>query len=68
MNNDLTSFEKIPVKIFTTSGEGSVFVAQEIDSVIKIRQLEGKPCVLGLATGSTQTRVYDELIKLHKTE
>jgi glucosamine-6-phosphate deaminase len=68
MNNDLTSFEKIPVKIFTTSGEASVFVAQEIASVIKIRQLEGKPCVLGLATGSTPTRVYDELIKLHKTE
>lgn len=59
--------EKIPTKIFKTSEEASVFVANEIAALIKIRQLEGKPCVLGLATGSTPTRVYGELIKIHKT-
>ncbi len=68
MNNDLTSFEKIPVKIFSNSEEGSLFVAHEVASVIKIRQLEGKPCVLGLATGSTPTRVYAELVKMHKKD
>lgn len=41
-------------------------MANEIASLVKIRQLEGKPCVLGLATGSTPTRVYSELIKIHK--
>jgi glucosamine-6-phosphate deaminase len=34
--------------------------------LIRQKQAEGKPCVLGLATGSTPTRVYAELIKLHK--
>ncbi len=58
--------EKIPVIIFATSEEASVFVANEIAALIKTRQREKKPCVLGLATGSTPTRVYDELVKLHK--
>lgn len=58
--------EKIPVKIFSSSEEASVFVAGEIASLIKSRQREKKPCVLGLATGSTPTRVYDELVMLHK--
>ena len=51
MNNDLTAFEKIPVKIFNTSEQGSVFVAKEIAALIKLRQKEGKPCVLGLGDG-----------------
>lgn len=58
--------EKIPVKIFSSSEEASVFVANEIAALIKSRQREKKPCVLGLATGSTPTRVYDELVRLHK--
>jgi glucosamine-6-phosphate deaminase len=66
MNNDLTAFEKIPVQIFKGSEEASLFVANEIASLIKTRGSEGKPCVLGLATGSTPTRVYAELVKLHK--
>ena len=63
---DQKDIEKIPVKNFKDSEEASVFVANEIASLVKIRQLEGKPCVLGLATGSTPTRVYAELIKIHK--
>ena len=66
MNNDLTAFEKIPVKIFKSSEDASVSVAKEIAALVKKRQQEGKPCVLGLATGSTPTRVYSELINLHK--
>ena len=63
---DQKDLEKIPVKIFHGSEEASVFVANEIAALVKIRQLEGKPCVLGLATGSTPTRVYSELVKIHK--
>ena len=68
MNNDLTAFEKVPVKIFKGSTEASEFVASEIASLIKLRLLEGKHCVLGLATGSTPTRVYAELVKMHQKE
>jgi glucosamine-6-phosphate deaminase len=68
MNNDLTAFEKIPVKIFKGSDDGSQFVAAEIANLIKKRNSEGKPTILGLATGSTPTRVYAELVRLHKSE
>jgi glucosamine-6-phosphate deaminase len=68
MSNDLAAFEKIPVKIFSTSEQASIFVANEIAALIKARQKENKPVVLGLATGSTPTRVYAELVKMHKEE
>lgn len=57
--------EKMPVRIFENSEEASVFVADEIASLIRERQKAKKNCVLGLATGSTPTRVYAELVKLH---
>lgn len=60
--------EKLPVSIFTNSEEASLHVAREIAALIKIRQLEGKPCVLGLATGSTPTRVYGELVRMHQED
>jgi glucosamine-6-phosphate deaminase len=63
---DQKEIEKIPVKIFSTSDDASVFVANEVASLIRSRQKEGKNCVLGLATGSTPTRVYAELVKLHQ--
>jgi glucosamine-6-phosphate deaminase len=68
MNNDLSAFEKIPVKIFTTSEEASKFVARQIADLIKARQAANKHCVLGLATGSTPTRLYAELVNMHKNE
>ena len=58
--------EKIPVKIFDTSETASVYVAQEIATLIRQKQKENKSCILGLATGSTPTRVYQELISLHQ--
>lgn len=60
--------EKIPLKIFGGSEEASSFVAREIADLIKAKEKEGKPCILGLATGSTPTRVYDALVALHKNE
>src|SRR5262245_48775830 len=66
MTNDLAAFEKIPVRIFNTSEQASVFVATEIATLIRAKQKDNKPVILGLATGSTPTRLYAELIKLHK--
>lgn len=60
--------EKIPVKIFEKSETASEFVAKEIANLIRSKAKEGKNCVLGLATGSTPTRVYAELVKMHKNE
>ncbi len=64
----VTSYEKIPVEIFGTPKEGSAFVAAEIAKTIRARQLEGKKCVLGLATGSTPITMYKELVRLHREE
>ena len=60
------NLQKIPTRIFNSSGAGSAFVAQEIVALIKAKQKKGEPCVLGLATGSSPTGVYAELIRLHK--
>jgi glucosamine-6-phosphate deaminase len=61
-----TTHEKIPTKIFKNSEDASKSVANEIAALIKIKQLEGKQCILGLATGSTPTRVYAELVSMCK--
>src|SRR5690606_17113716 len=63
-----SKFEKIPVTIFENSGEASSKVAQEIALLIKEKAKKGKMCVLGLATGSTPTSVYDALVKMHTEE
>lgn len=60
--------DSIPYQVFDASSSASKFVAQEIARSIKEKTEEGKPCVLGLATGSTPKTVYAELIRLHKEE
>ena len=61
-------FEKINTGIHQHSHDASYYVANEIAQLIKQRQKEGKMAVLGLATGSTPTKVYDYLVKFHKEE
>ncbi|MCW3113322.1 MAG: nagB [Segetibacter sp.] len=69
LNVDLTdSFEKIPVRIFPTSKDGSAFVAKEIADSIRESQVNGKPIVIGLATGSTPISLYKELVRMHREE
>ncbi|NVK52465.1 MAG: glucosamine-6-phosphate deaminase [Flavobacteriaceae bacterium] len=63
-----TRFEKIHNVIFNNSKEASVIVAQEIANLILTKQQENKPCVLGLATGSSPIKVYEELVRMHKEE
>jgi len=60
------TMERMPTRIFDTSEEASVFAAHEIAALVRQRQREKKNCVLGLATGSTPTRLYAELVALHK--
>ena len=68
MSTELSSFEKIPVKIFKSSDEASRYVAGQIATLIRSRQKENQHCVHCLATGSTPTRVYAELVRFHKEE
>jgi len=63
-----TRFEKIHNAIFRSSVEASKLVAHEIAALISEKQKAGKPCVLGLATGSSPIKVYEELVRLHQEE
>ncbi|BAM03439.1 glucosamine-6-phosphate deaminase [Phycisphaera mikurensis] len=60
--------ERIPVEIHPSSAEASAAVAAEIAQLIRTKRAAGGNAVLGLATGSTPTGVYDELIRLHREE
>ena len=60
--------EKIPCQVFRHATDASCAVAQQIATLIRDSAAENRMCVLGLATGSTPTGVYDELIRLHREE
>jgi len=62
------SHERIPTYIFADSEKASKAVAQEIAALIRQKTKENKPTVLGLATGSSPKKVYQELIRMHKEE
>jgi glucosamine-6-phosphate deaminase len=63
-----TRFEKIHNVVFLNSVEGSICVAKEIANLIKSKQEKNKFCILGLATGSSPIKVYEELVRLHKED
>jgi len=63
-----TRFEKIHNVIFDNSKEASIIVANEIAELIRKKTLENKKCVLGLATGSSPIKVYEELVRMHHEE
>jgi glucosamine-6-phosphate deaminase len=65
---ELKTFEKLPVKIWDDSVEASRHVARSIALAIRQRHQEGEQIVLGLATGSTPIKVYEELVRMHKEE
>lgn len=68
IQSEKTMFERVPTLTFDSALDASKAVAREIADLIKQRKAEGKNVVLGLATGSTPTRVYDELVRIHKQE
>ncbi|MEX2605164.1 MAG: glucosamine-6-phosphate deaminase [Gracilimonas sp.] len=61
-------FEKIPTHIFKDATDASLYVAQEIAKTIRANNSKDTHTILGLATGSTPTIVYDELVRLHIEE
>ena len=63
-----TRFEKIHNIITDSSLIGSKLVAREIADLILQKQKQNTTCILGLATGSSPIKVYEELIRLHKEE
>ncbi len=67
-NEGIRKFEKVNTLMHESSEEASKYVAEEIAKLIRQRQSEGRNAVLGLATGSTPTKVYDFLVEMHRDE
>ena len=65
---EITRFEKIHNVIFESSHDASLVVAQEIANLIKDKSTQNTYCVLGLATGSSPIKVYEELVRMHREE
>lgn len=61
-------FEKIPTTIYKDSTAASIAVANEVASIIKIKQLRKEKCLIAFATGSSTVAFYEELVRLHKEE
>ena len=66
--NEETRFEKLHTVTFENSNEASLLIAREICDLIKSKQEKKKNCVIGFATGSSPTKVYQEIIRIHNEE
>ena len=64
----LTQRERIATRVFDHSRQASLHVAGLIAELIRARAAAGQRCVLGLATGSTPTGLYAELVRMHREE
>nr|WP_127138107.1 glucosamine-6-phosphate deaminase [Allomuricauda oceanensis] len=65
---EATRYEKVHNVIFQDSKQGSLQVASEISNLIREKANKDQKCVLGLATGSSPIRVYEELVRMHREE
>ena len=65
---ELTRMEKVNTDIFTSSEEGSKFIADNITRALKAKQAEGRFLTVALGTGTSLTPIYEELIRRHKEE
>ncbi|MDR1864427.1 MAG: glucosamine-6-phosphate deaminase [Bacteroidales bacterium] len=61
-------YEKIPTEIYAGADDAVLEIARDIVEMIQKKALRGEPYVLGLATGSTTSALYGELVRLHKEE
>ena len=61
-------FENIGTLVYENSTAASKAVAKEIAALIRVKQSQKQPCILGLATGSSPKGLYAELVRFHKEE
>ena len=64
----LNNFEKIPVRVCEDNLTGSKHLAKTIALAMRQKQQDGESIVLGLATGSSPVKVYQELVRMHQEE
>lgn len=64
--SEITRFEKVPTDIFPTIEEGTIDIANHLETDIKKREQEGRKYVMGVGSGSSLTPIFHELIKRHQ--
>jgi len=64
----LTRLEKIPTYIYENADEASCLIAKEIAETIRLKQKQGKRCVMVLTGGATPRQLYAELVRLYQEE
>lgn len=67
-SGDAHARERIPTIVVDEHEDIARLVAARIAAIVRDRAASGRPCVLGLATGSTPIGVYRELIRMHRDE
>jgi glucosamine-6-phosphate deaminase len=68
VRDPLAQREKVPVRVYPHATQANKAVAQQIADLIRERATQGRPCVLGLATGSTPVGIYNELVRMHRED
>lgn len=69
MINNFDELSKVNrFNVWSDAEKASIYVARTIAELIVQQQHLGKPAVLGLATGNTPKKVYQELVRLHQNE
>lgn len=66
--NEENRYEKLHTVTFDNSQEASILIAREICDLVKSKQEKNKNCIIGFATGSSPTKVYQEIIRIHNDE
>src|SRR5690554_5724829 len=67
-NNRHNTFNSKSLKLWDSSEQASIYVANQIAELISEHRKQGNSVVLGLATGNTPKKVYQELVRLHQNE
>ena len=65
---NLSRFEKLPVAIYEESKRAAKKVAHDIVAEMLLKQQNGALFILGISGGASPIPVYEELVRLHKTE
>lgn len=66
--SEIQQRERVPIDIYPDADAACRKIAAEIATLIRSRAAIGQTTALGLATGSTPVRLYQHLIRLHRTE
>jgi len=67
-DSDARIFERINTYVYDNSNNASYYVARQIEKLIKDKASKDEYAVLGLATGSSPTKIYDYLVQFHRED